>query len=80
MTVFIILDAAGTNTGPFNLYSDLDGFTTSFETVSKAALVAGYTSTIVPYGTTIIRVVSDNTCQNYSDIFVSTTTSTTTGP
>ena len=81
MTVYIILDGAGANTGPFNLYSDLDGFSVPFETVSRATLLAGYTSTIVPYGTTVIRVMSDNTCQNYSDIPVSTTTtSTTVGP
>ncbi len=81
-TVLITLTTAGASTGPFNLYSDLDGYTSAFETgVSKAALVAGYTSTVVPTGTTIVRVMSTGTCTNYIDLPVSgitTTTSTST--
>jgi hypothetical protein len=42
MTVLITLTTAGTNTGPFDLYSDADGFISAFATgVSKAALLAG---------------------------------------
>ena len=41
MTVLITLTLAGADTGPFDLYSDLDGYITPFETgVSKAALLA----------------------------------------
>jgi len=85
MIVVITLTTAGSDTGPFNLYSDVDGYTSAFETgVSKAALLAGYTSTLVPNGTTIIRVMSNNPplCTNYIDVPVlscdSTTTTTTT--
>ena len=84
MIVVITLTTAGSDTGPFNLYSDVDGYTSAFETgVSKAALLAGYTSVLVPNGTTIIRVMSDNPplCTNYIDITIvecTTTTTTTT--
>ena len=83
MIVTITLTSAGSNTGPFNLYSDVDGFVSAFETgVSKAALLAGYTTSLVPNGTTIIRVVSVNDlCTDFVDIVISgecTTTTTTT--
>ena len=53
MTVLITLTLAGSDTGPFNLYSNADGYTTAFETgISRAALVAGYTSNLAPTGTT----------------------------
>ncbi len=82
MIVTIILTTAGTDTGPFNLYSDVDGFVSAFETgVSKAALLAGYTTSLVPNGTTIIRVMSANIlCTNFIDIVIGgecTTTTTT---
>lgn len=78
MTVLITLTTAGTDTGPFNLYSDTDGYVSAFETgVSKAALVAGYSSSLVPNGTTIIRVKSTGVCTNYIDIPLSTTTTST---
>ena len=82
MTVLITLTTAGTDSGPFNLYSNLDGYTSAFATgVSKSALVAGYSSAVVPDYTTIIRVVSIGVCTNYIDITltgISTTTTTTT--
>ena len=79
MTVLITLTVAGANTGPFNLYSNVDGFVSPFASgVSKAALLAGYTSTVVPLGTTTIRVVSFGECTNTIDISVITTTTTTT--
>jgi len=78
--VVITLTTAGSDTGPFNLYSDSDGYTAAFETgVSKASLLAGYTSTLVPNGTTIVRVMSVNPlCSNYVDIPVAQCTTTTT--
>jgi len=82
MNVLITLTSAGTDTGPFNLYSNVDNYTTAFETdISKGILVAGYTSTIVPPGTSAIRVKSIGICTNYVDITLtvpSTTTTTTT--
>ena len=59
MTVLITLTTAGSSTGPFSLYSDANSYSTPFETgVAKSSLLAGYTSTLVPNGTTIIRVMS----------------------
>lgn len=82
MTVFITLTLAGANVGPFNLYSNIDGFTTAFESgVSKAALLSGYSSSLVPDYTTTIRLVSTGECTNYFDILIDlfpTTTSTST--
>lgn len=82
MIVLITLTTAGTDSGPFSLYSNIDGFTTPFETgVSKSALLAGYTSTLVPDFTATVRVKSTGTCVNYTDLAVSggtTTTSSTT--
>lgn len=79
MTVLITLTTAGTSTGPFSLYSDADSYSVPFETgVSKASLLAGYTSTLVPTSTTIIRVMSTGTCTNYTDIPIVPCTTTTT--
>jgi hypothetical protein len=69
MTVLITLTTAGASTGPFDLYSNLDNYTTAFATgVSRASLVAGYSSTVVPDNTTTIRVKSTGNCSNYVDI------------
>ena len=83
MTVLITLTIAGINTGPFNLYSDVDGYVSAFEEgVLKSSLEAGYTSYTVPDGTSIVRVMSNGECTNYIDIpitlITTTTTSTTT--
>ncbi len=78
-TVTITLTVAGTDTGPFDLYSDTDGYTTPFESgIAKAALVLGYTSVLVPDAATIIRVQSDSACTNFVDLDIVTTTTTTT--
>jgi hypothetical protein len=83
MTVLITLTTAGSSTGPFSLYSDVDSYSIPFETgVAKSSLLAGYTSTLVPASTVTIRVMSTGTCTNYTDLPVvgctTTTTSTTT--
>ena len=79
MTVLITLTIAGSDTGPFDLYSDVDGFVVPFETnVPKASLVAGYTSSLVPNGAVVIRVTSDSVCTNYIDLIIGATTTTTT--
>ena len=82
MTVLITLTTAGADTGPFNLYSNVDGYGSPFETgVSKAALLGGYASALVPDLATIVRVMSDGDCTNFTDITIlATTTTTTTGP
>ena len=78
MFVFITLTSAGADSGPFNLYSNVDGFVSAFAIgVSKAALLAGY-SVIAPAGTTIVRIISTGVCTNFIDVAVSATTTTTT--
>lgn len=78
-TVFIQLTTAGTDAGPFDLYSNVDGYTIPFENnVAKASLQAGYTSVLVPDSATTIRVQSDNViCDNFIDLSIITTTTTT---
>jgi hypothetical protein len=80
MTVLITLTTAGSDSGPFNLYSDVDGFVSAFEVgVAKVDLLAGYSSSLVPDPTTIIRVMSSNLlCTNYIDLELYPTTTTTT--
>ena len=69
MTATITLSIAGTDTGPFLLFSDVDGFTSAFESgVSRTALLAGYTTTLIPNGTQVVRVLSTGNCTNYVDI------------
>ena len=79
LSVTIIISAPS-GSGPFDIYSDADGYASPFETgVSKVALEAGYTSTLVPDGASIVRVKSDNVlCSNYIDLSFGTTTTTST--
>lgn len=79
MTIYITLTAAGIDLGPFDLYSDVDSYTTAFETgVTRTAVLAGYTSTLAPNGTANIKLVSTGLCTNDLTMAVSTTTTTTT--
>jgi hypothetical protein len=84
MTTLITLTTADTDTGPFSLYSNIDAYTVPFVTgVSRAALMAGYSTTLVPDGAIIVRVKSEGKCLNYTDIslvYPSPTTTTTTTP
>ena len=78
-TVIITLTTAGSDSGPFNLYSNVDGYVTAFAfSVPKASLLAGYTSVVVPDLTTSIRIKSVGVCTNYIDVNVSGITTTTT--
>lgn len=68
----------GGSAGPFDLYSDADGYAVPFETqVPAASLVAGYIVEL-PMGATIIRVCSVGTCENCIDIPTNCPTTTTT--
>ncbi len=79
MTVLITLTTAGADSGPFDLYSNLDGYVSAFATgISKSALLAGYSSAVVPDFTTTIRVKSNGDCVNYIDIVLTGLTTTTT--
>lgn len=70
MTVTIQLTTAGTDTGPFNLYSDIDGYISAFATgITRTTLLTGYTSSAVPNGSGVIRVKSNNgVCTNFVNI------------
>jgi hypothetical protein len=82
MTAIITFSVIGTDAGPFNLYSDVDGFASAFAAgVSKAQLLAGFPTNSLPNGTTIVRAKSFGVCTNFIDIAVvpapATTTTTT---
>jgi hypothetical protein len=82
MYIFITLTSAGADAGPFNLYSNVDGFVSAFDTnIPKATLLAGYATT-APAGTATVRIISTGVCTNYIDVVVgaTTTTTTTAGP
>jgi hypothetical protein len=80
MTLLITLTVADIDTGPFNLYSNVDLYTDPFaELIEKSDLLDGYTSTVVPDGTTSIEVRSVNElCNNFIILTVGATTTTTT--
>jgi hypothetical protein len=87
MTVLITLVIPpGGDVDNFDLYSNVDGYTLTFAAnVTAAQLTAGYTTSLVTSGTTIIRAKSKGLCTNYIDMTVTlipppttTTTSTST--
>ena len=79
MTVLITLTTIGTDCSLFDIYSNVDGFLSAFETdVPKASLSAGFSSANTPDGTTVIRVKAKGVCTNYIDITLPTITTTTT--
>lgn len=76
MNVLITLTIVGTDAGPFDLFSDVDGYTSAFAVgVSKATMLAGYTAVVLD-GTTTIKVQSVSGCVNYIILLVNTTTTT----
>lgn len=83
MNIYILLTSVGSDAGPFNIYSDVNGYTSAFATnVSSASLLLGYPA-IAPNGTTIVRLRSIGECTNFIDVSVGggpiiTTTTTTT--
>jgi len=78
-SVIIKLTTAGTSVGPFNMLSDADSYATPFEfNISRATLVTGYTSSLVPNAATIIRALSSGSCTNYVDLTINVPTTTTT--
>jgi hypothetical protein len=81
MTVTITLTLAGSDTGPFNLYSNVDGYTSAFQTnVPRGDFLTGLTTSTVPDGTTEILVRSTGVCQRnlYLAVAGAPATSTTT--
>lgn len=84
MTIIITFSSIGADAGPFNLYSNVDGYASPFAIgVTKIQLLFGYSSNVVPDGTTTVRVISTGACTNFVDLPVvpiptTTTTSSTT--
>jgi hypothetical protein len=78
MTILIDLSVAGINTGPFNLYSDADGYVTAFAlNVTRQQLLDGYPA-VVPNDTLNIKLQSlSDICPNDTILPVITTTTTT---
>lgn len=77
MDVLLTLTTAGLDTGPFDIYTNVDNFVAPIETgITKYQLVTGYLCTAVPDGTTIIRVKSTGDCTNYADASIGFTTPT----
>lgn len=79
MTILITLTTVGIDCSTFDIYSDIDGFISAFETdVLKASLSTGFSSANVPDGTTVIRVKAKGVCTNYIDLNLDGSTTTTT--
>jgi hypothetical protein len=79
LTFLLFISQIGPDNSEFNLYSDVDNFTTPFETnVSDTDLLNGYTSSLVPDYTNIVRVQALGKCVNYLDIVLENITTTTT--
>lgn len=85
MDIYIQLTTTEADQGAlFDLYSDVDGFTSIFDSnVNLASLQSGYTTTTAPAGTNVVRVCGQQImCPNCLDIvpYYTTTTSTTLPP
>lgn len=71
MIVLLTLTTAGADSGPYNLYSDVDGYTTAFETaIDKTFLLAGYASSNAPAFTTIVKITSTGSCTNSINVIL----------
>lgn len=79
MTATIKLTVAGNDTGPFDIYSNVDNFITPFEAnISKSILLQGFLSVNIPISTTIIRIQSIGVCKTFIDVPVAGLITTTT--
>lgn len=64
MQVFVKLTSAGSDTGPFMVYSNVDGYVYAYGVnISKAALQAGLFITM-PNFTTSVKIRSNGKCTN----------------
>jgi hypothetical protein len=81
-SIFVQLNTAGSDTGPFMIYSNVDGYITAYGiNISKALLTAGVTIS-VPDFTTSVKIRSNGKCTNsiIVDMLPTTTTTTTRQP
>ena len=70
MTAIITITTISNNITSLILYSNVDGFVSAFETnVPRSSLISGYSTNLIPIGTTIVRASSaEGPCTNYIDI------------
>lgn len=74
-----ITATVGANAGPFNIYSNVDGYLSAFETgITAAQLTAGFFTANAPSGTTTVKLYSVGACTNATFVPVSGVTTTTT--
>lgn len=73
MTGIITVNTIGIDITKFNLFSNINGFTSAFETnIDKPLINSGFPTNNIPNGTTIVRVMSsEGACTNYIDISIS---------
>ena len=70
MIIYVTLTTPTTDSGPFNLLSNTDGFVAPFAVnVPKQDLINGQVLTC-PEGTTIVRLVSVGTCEYFIDVVI----------
>ena len=73
MTGVITLTIASTDTGPFDLYSNINGYISAFAVnITRAQLLTGYSTDAIPDFATIIRIMSIGNCNNYIDVPIPT--------
>ena len=79
MTILITLTTVGIDCSTFDIYSNVDGFLSAFETdIPKGSLLTGFSSANVPNGTFTIRIKAKGLCSNYIDLNLDGSTTTTT--
>jgi hypothetical protein len=72
--VIVKISSAGEDVTSFDLYSDVDSFAVAFEEgIPKSALIAGYTSSLVPDDAEEIRIVSVGVCTTALSSSIDTT-------
>lgn len=77
MTGVITINTIGADAGPFNIYSDVDGFISAFAIdVTRDDLLAGYSTNLIPDNTNEVKINSIGYCVNSILIQLTTTTTT----
>ena len=72
MTGIIQITTIGVDSGPFNIFSNVTGFTSAFETnITRNELLLGYATNNIPLNTSVIKIVSVGECTN--DLFIELT-------
>jgi hypothetical protein len=85
MNLVIQFTVIGADAGPFDIYSDVNGYSAAFASgITTAQLLIGYSTTQAPDGTTVVKLKSLGACKTETLVNVTgiptTTTSTTVNP